>query len=352
MGKGKNGCAGGGARGMQIDQDAAFEMRYEQALNALPLHWHTYGPTMQADTLEALRDVLATDPNGTDWDREPYPRSGSHLPPPTPTAPALMGITGLAQSGKDVLADLAQESFGGVDRFAFSDTILPEVNAYVNQFGYHVDHHNKTEPHWRRLLQAWGSGRRIEDPDYWVRKIHAKIAEHQASGASMVIVTGLRVTEDPDTGEISLRDLDALREVGGHIWNAHRPSNPNNTGHGHHNERALSTLSPDDFEGWILNAVEGDLGAYKANIHAALHGRPQLFHALPDDAPSELRAGQDALRAWVAWRGHQGLAGAPPQEARAYLGDEVFSTWESIVAQEAARRRAELMTAFPAEGQV
>lgn len=249
----------------------------ELALQQLPLQWQGYGPQLRADTQEALTAVWGTPPNGPEWQAEPFPRSAGDLAPLPTAAPRLLGITGLAQSGKDELAACAQAWFADVDRFAFSDSIFPEVNAFLNPRGYHVDHRCKVQAPFRRLLQAWGSGRRHEDPDYWVRVVRQEIERRLQSGAAMVVVTGLRVIQDPDTGAISLRDLEVVRDLGGEVWNVHRPGNPYNSGHDHHNERALSSLGPEDFEGWVWNSVEGDLEAYHANIRAALCGQPQPY---------------------------------------------------------------------------
>ena len=250
------------------------EALLQRALDTLPLRLELYGPQMREDALSAVRELIESPLNGLELQPSPYPRSPSTLPPLREGTPRLVGVLGAVRSGKDTLAELAQAEYANVARIAYSDTILPEVNQYLSPLGYHVDHHCKTLPHFRHLLQAWGSGRRLEDPDYWIRTLHAMIRQEWEQGARLVLVPGLRLVTNPDTGAVSWRDVEAIQELGGEAWVVHRPNNPQ-AGHAHHNESALSQFGPEDFDQWVLNPA--GLEEFQANIRAVLRGKPQPY---------------------------------------------------------------------------
>lgn len=110
----------------------------------------------------------------------------------------LIGLTGFAGAGKDLVA--AMLKIAGYTRFGFADAVREEVQASfeneadlpmmpehifqdwstcsrVNiETGAPVLYEKPMLPQARRLLQWWGTEfRRTEDPDYWIKKISAKV---------------------------------------------------------------------------------------------------------------------------------------------------------------------------------
>lgn len=262
-----------------IPLDAGARERYGALLATLPLGLDSYGPKVRDDTLLALAEVAATEPNGPLAPGTPV--HAGDLAESTGTlvlpeeAPFALGLTGFNATGKDELPTYLQRAYADVTRFAFSDVIIDEANAFLEPHGYHIDQRNKADDHWRHLLQAFGSGRRVEDRDYWNTPITRMVKGLVDGGARMAIVAGLRITTNPDTGEVSLHDLETVHAVDGSVWNVDRPGRDGGAAGAHHNEAALATLGPEDFDGWLVNGVEGDLGAYYENLEALLRGEPQ-----------------------------------------------------------------------------
>lgn len=254
------------------------ENRAAAMLEALPLPLETYKPAMRADVEAAIAGVAETEPNAGEPEFVHEAAEGERELPAE--APAIVGIIGFAQTGKDEVASYLERNYRGVRRFAFSDTIIAEANQFLEPFGYRVDQQNKVLPHFRRLLQAWGSGRRSENPNYWDQPVKQRLAELQAEpGTRLVLITGVRVTTDPDSGQLSMRDLEITREAGGVVWKVDRPGNPyaSSGAQAHFNEAGLAQVPDEEFEAVIRNAVEGDLGAFEANIEAVAQGDTQPF---------------------------------------------------------------------------
>jgi hypothetical protein len=248
-------------------------------VETLPLDVDTYRPKMREDIFLALNRVAAHKPNG------PLPEGAkvhskdiakaTGTTPLPAEVPRVLGITGFSRSGKDTVPNYLLRTYAGVTRFAYSDPIIDEVNIFLTPHGYHIDQESKTEPHFRHLLQIFGSGRRYEDPDYWNTPIIETVRGLRDVGTRLTIISGLRFTVDPDTGEISDRDLTTVYAVEGEIWNVDRPGLQDSGVAAHYNEAGLATMGPKDFDGWLVNGVEGDLEACYENLEALLRDEKQ-----------------------------------------------------------------------------
>ena len=118
-----------------------------------------------------------------------------------------IGITGYAESGKDVASDHLEEEFGFV-RINMSDALdkyLQILDPYVVaslgstsyiRYAALRQHMSLTEakkiPEVRRLFQKFGTdvGRAI-DPEMWVTQLELEASKHQ-----MVVTTGIRYVEE------------------------------------------------------------------------------------------------------------------------------------------------------------
>lgn len=240
----------------------------------VPLNLDCYPDAFRAATEQAVHDILGASAGPAAPDRESPTAGSTPLPH---TAPALMTICALPQSGKDVIADHAQATYAGVARMNFSDAIIAEANAWLAGHGRRIGEHNKNEPHNRRLLQQWGHGRRLESRTYWLGPLSERISQLQSSGARMVIVAGARLAIMPVTNEVNLLDLELICALGGETWKVQRPGNPYEAGNPV--EDGLLYTPDDVFDCVVLNDREGDLDHFHRNIDAALR-RPDRRRTL------------------------------------------------------------------------
>ena len=217
-------------------------------------------PATQADLEQAVAEVLATDPVAAEPSSEDalgsISEEGKDLPD---TAPRLLSLCGASRCGKDHLAAYIHSSYEAVIRIAYSTPIIAEVNTFLAAEADGAEAHriveaNKPLPHYRHLLQAWGWGRREQDPEYWINQLEETLDEISRQGARLVIISGARVVSD----------LTPVRKRDGELWRVECPTNSYSAGH--------------KVEGWadlpadrILTNPGAEVpGAFEAAIEAAL----------------------------------------------------------------------------------
>lgn len=246
-------------------------VRAQEMGKRLPLAVDLYPQQLRQQLKQALQAIAEIEPQADveQSELEPALSAGSEELPET--APKLMTVCGFPHAGKDEVADHLQGRYRGVARFAFSDALIAEANSYLAQFGYQITPQNKSEPHYRLLLQCWGLGRRIEDPMYTAKQTMQRIQQLRQRNPAMIYVSGARIPLID--GKVNLNDLKLFWTLGGEVWLVVRPNNPYRAEHGV--EAGLSLISHDSFDRVVYNAVEGNLSALHENIHAVLHRHPQ-----------------------------------------------------------------------------
>ena len=80
----------------------------------------------------------------------------------------IIGITGLAQSGKDTVADILQSRYGFY-KMGMADPIYKIAYEHFNWDG-------KKDDNGRKLLQDIGTAGRSYDKDIWVRKMSEQLS--------------------------------------------------------------------------------------------------------------------------------------------------------------------------------
>jgi len=153
--------------------------------------------------------------------------------------PSLIGLTGLAGSGKDTVAALLR--MREYRRYAFGDAVRKEV--YDCIMGYLNYTFEELPPEWgenshfgvgagyltltgvwkkptsdwmRQILQRHGSEfRRAQDPDYWVKQFceHYDLFRLGLGNDARMVVTDVRFLNEAET----------IRNLGGVIWRVTRP---------------------------------------------------------------------------------------------------------------------------------
>lgn len=131
----------------------------------------------------------------------------------------VIGISGKAQHGKDTVTDciadtvrtlavlmdgmIGSPAYLSVRRIGFADAVKDEAksqgwNGLKDEAG-------------RSMLQKIGSVRRVEDPDYWVKKCFEKIVQEDQRN-TLWIVPDVRYKNEADY----------IRDQGGVIWRVNR----------------------------------------------------------------------------------------------------------------------------------
>jgi hypothetical protein len=156
----------------------------------------------------------------------------------------IIGLTGLAGSGKDTVAALL--AMKGFTRYAFADELRKEVVRYLNALRFDPEQRwflaaawgaevvtavmegritpemvyaKPTPPLMRQLLQRHGTEfRRTQNPNYWVSKLMAQLDEkHQMTlpHVEFARASGLLAT----ISDVRFaNEADAIHERGGKIW--------------------------------------------------------------------------------------------------------------------------------------
>lgn len=153
----------------------------------------------------------------------------------------LIGLTGYAGSGKDLIA--AMMRLRGYQRHGFADQVRKEIKDcremplmpqhILEDFieGSKVENWlwaKPTSPECRRVLQWWGTEyRRAQDPDYWVNYLFRHV-----SLEGPVVISDVRF----------LNEAKRIRQEGGQLWRVHRPGYKSD---GHKSEKELEQIRPD-----------------------------------------------------------------------------------------------------------
>jgi len=193
--------------------------------------------------------------------------------------PILIGLTGLAGSGKDTLADGLVLRAGFV-KLAFADALRQEVqHAFELVDGFDraagwallTDRATKQQPHerlalgWctnlefvqavnravfagdmpldeldvprspRQILQWWGTEyRRAQNEHYWVIKLLERMADLAEGGSRHLVITDCRFANEAL----------AVRDAGGELWQVFRPGQAVLEG-GHASQQSGDALRPE-----------------------------------------------------------------------------------------------------------
>ena len=178
----------------------------------------------------------------------------------------LLGLGGLPESGKDVIADHLVEAHGFV-KIGMSDVLNealikldPRVegeHGVAYRYSTLIDYYGYTEakakfPEVRRLLRVLGTevGRDLLGEDTWVKAVDAKIYRIGVAGNRNVVVTGIRYPNE----------LRMIKQYGaGVAWWIDRPNH--NTRSEHTSDNALAET---DFDRTIIN--NGTLDGLRALV--------------------------------------------------------------------------------------
>ena len=178
----------------------------------------------------------------------------------------IIGIGGHIGSGKDTAAEYLCREYG-FSRIGFADALKREVQGHLRrsmhayllrvygQASYVVERDllwKNRDGFTRALLQDWGSFRRKEDPDYWVKRWERSIAVH-----SLVVTPDVRVHNE----------IEAVKRHGGHLILITRT--------GKHGDGHETELLADDLSVWdkiIQNdGAPQELWAYLSHwLHAVV----------------------------------------------------------------------------------
>jgi len=177
--------------------------------------------------------------------------------------PKLIGLTGYAGSGKDLVA--AFLGMVGYTRFGFADAVRQEVEASKDYPPCMPDHilqdwiafncepegaiwRKPLSPEGRRVLQWWGTEyRRKEDPDYWIKKISMDLVFRKPS-----VISDVRF----------LNEANWIERWEGVIWRVERPGLKSD---GHQSESECNFIKAD----YTINN-DGDLQHLKDQVCTAL----------------------------------------------------------------------------------
>jgi hypothetical protein len=140
----------------------------------------------------------------------------------------LIGLCGYARTGKDTAAGALVAN--GWSRVAFADALKDEV---VRTFGTTPAAMEANKADWRPMLVEWGRARRRQDPDYWITRVMATVADRLNTG---VVISDVRYWNEAKY----------IKDHGGVIVRLHRP------GFEAANEEELSTISLIDGASKIL----------------------------------------------------------------------------------------------------
>lgn len=157
----------------------------------------------------------------------------------------IIGLTGLAGTGKDTVRRILEEDFGA-DGIAFADPIRDMIGALLTESGYSTEwmyeRDKKETPipglgtSYRHLAQTLGTewGRSIS-ADFWLRIAKARADALKANGARLLVVSDVRFPNETAW----------IKEQGGEVWCiAREQATPVRD---HPSESLVDVLEPDRF---------------------------------------------------------------------------------------------------------
>ena len=138
------------------------------------------------------------------------------------TKPKIIGLTGLAGSGKDTVRSILEQRHGYIG-MAFADSIRTILGSFLHQIGadrsYMHDRALKERPipgldvSYRHMAQTLGTewGRSIH-PDIWLRSAKARAQAHRHTHPHPLVFSDVRFANEADW----------VREMGGEVWRVER----------------------------------------------------------------------------------------------------------------------------------
>lgn len=157
----------------------------------------------------------------------------------------LIGLTGLAGTGKDTVRRILEEDFGA-DGIAFADPIRDMIGTLLTENGYSTEwmyeRDKKEAPipglsiSYRHLAQTLGTewGRAIA-ADFWLRIARARADALKATGAKLVVISDVRFPNEAAW----------IKEHGGEVWGIVRDQAA--PVRDHDSERLVDVIEPDHF---------------------------------------------------------------------------------------------------------
>lgn len=224
----------------------------------------------------------------------------------------IIGLSGVAQSGKDSVVKILVEKHG-YQRRAFADllraaalAIDPIVGPSFSGDTHRLSHlvtidgweQAKTHSEVRRLLQVLGTemGRSLFGESFWVDQVTKDL-----QGKELIAFSDCRFKNEAQK----------IKDLGGQVWRVERPGV----------EAVNSHPSEHDLDGWYFDRVienSGDLGHLEEMVQHLLQLNPtdprlQGMHVIPK-------------RGAVIGRTYPPAGGAPPPLGPQFLGELTLST--------------------------
>lgn len=109
----------------------------------------------------------------------------------------IIGISGKAGTGKDMLANYMIEEFGQqykMKKYAFADVLKKEIEGKEFELStrYELPLYPDKDGKWRKLMQRYGDEKRRESLYYFVMRISRQIDEDTKNGLQVAIVSDVR----------------------------------------------------------------------------------------------------------------------------------------------------------------
>lgn len=119
-------------------------------------------------------------------------------------SPVLIGVTGLARSGKDTVAGILQRELGpGVERYAFAEPLKTMLKSVFGDH-FHTGDRSGICPEagitYRKLMQTLGTewGREQVNPNLWVNLVHKRWMRHVNDGTTGMVLSDVRFDSEAE----------------------------------------------------------------------------------------------------------------------------------------------------------